>query len=123
MLKDQLKFEDYRSDDRFMEQMRNKCEDRLFTQKEMPFSQIKERAATEVRWQWYHPNQMEALKEDCIKRDKWREVGGYLVKGPCEKEPTSVVVEQIDYNHSTGEFTLKVRGVRGDKGKRKIEHI
>ena len=115
VLKDQLKFEDYRSDDRFMEQMRNKCEDRLFTQKEMPFSQIKERAATEVRWQWYHPNQMEDLKKDCIKRDKWREIGGYLVKGPFEKEPTTVMIEQVNYDHSTSEFTLKVRGIRGDK--------
>jgi len=115
VLKEQLKFEDYQSDDRFMEQMRNKCEDRLFTQKEMTFNQIKERAATEVRWQWYNPTQLEDLKKDCIKKDKWREIGGYLVKGPFAKEPTSVIVEQTDYDHNTGEFMLKVRGVGGDK--------
>lgn len=115
VLAEQLKFEDYKSDDKFLEQMRDKCEKRIFTQKEMTFSQIKERAATEVIWQWYHPDQLETLKKDCLKKDKWREIGGYLVKGPFAKEPTSVTVEQTDYNNETGEFTFKVRGVRGDK--------
>lgn len=115
VLASQLKFEDYKADDRFMEQMRNKCEDRLFTQKDMTFNQIKERAATETIWQWYHPAQLEDLKKDCIKKDKWREIGGYLIKGPFAKEPTSVIVEQTDYDHKTVEFTLKVRGVSGDK--------
>lgn len=115
VLKDTMKFEDYSSNDEFLELMREKCEDWLFTQKEMPFSQIKERAATEIRWQWYHPTQLEDLRKDCIKKDKWREIGGYLVKGPFAKEPTSVVVEQTSYDNDTGEFTLKVRGVGGDK--------
>ena len=115
VLKNEKKFEDYRADDEFMELMRQKCEDRLFTQKEMTFNQIKERAATETIWQWYHPDQLEDLKKDCIKKDKWREIGGYLVKGPFAKEPTSVMVEQTGYDQSTGEFTLKVRGIGGDK--------
>jgi len=115
VLKDQMKFEDYQSDDRFMEQMRNKCEDRLFTQKEMTFNQIKERAATETRWQWYHPNQLDDLKKDSLKKDKWREIGGYLVKGPFEKEPTAVIVEQTNYDLKSKEFTLKVFGRGGDK--------
>lgn len=115
VLESQLKFEDYKSDDRFMEQMRNKCEERLFTQKEMTYQQIKERAAMEIRWQWYHPAQLEDLRRDCIKKDKWREIGGYLVKGPFAKDPTSVIVEQTNYDHQTGEFTLRVRGLRGDK--------
>ncbi len=115
VLKNEKKFEDYRSDDEFMELMRQKCEDRLFTQKEMTFNQIKERAATETIWQWYYPDQLEDLKKDCIKKDKWREIGGYLVKGPFAKEPTSVMVEQTGYDQNTGEFTLKVRGIGGDK--------
>lgn len=115
VLKNEKKFEDYRSDDEFMELLREKCEDRLFTQKEMTFNQIKERAATETIWQWYHPSQLEDLKKDCIKKDKWREVGGYLEKGPFAKEPTSVMVQQTDYDKNTGEFTLKVRGIGGDK--------
>ena len=115
VLESQLKFEDYKSDDRFMENMRCKCEERLFTQKEMTFNQIKERAATEIRWQWYNPIQLDDLRKDCIKKDKWREIAGYVVKGPFAKEPTSVVIEQADYDENTGEFTLKVRGVSGEK--------
>jgi hypothetical protein len=115
VLKNEKKFEDYQSNDMFLELLREKCEDRLFTQKEMTFNQIKERAATETIWQWYHPDQMEGLKKDCIKKDKWREIGGYLVKGPFAKEPTSVMVEQTGYDQNTGEFTLKIRGIGGDK--------
>lgn len=115
VLKSEMKFEDYQSNDKFFEVMRNKCEERLFTQKEMTYNQIKERAATEVRWQWYHPYQLEDLKNDCIKKDKWREIGGYLTKGPFQKEPTTVVVEQLNFDHATSEFNLKVRGVGGDK--------
>ena len=115
VLESQQKFEDYQADDRFMEEMRNKCEDRLFTQKEMTFNQIKERSATEVRWQWYNPAQLDDLKKDCLKKDKWREIGGYVVKGPFSKEPTSVIIEQTNYDPKTAEFTLKVRGVSGDK--------
>lgn len=44
---------------------------------------------------------------DCIKKDKWREINGYLVKGPFEKDPTSVVVEQTSYDEKTQEFTPK----------------
>jgi hypothetical protein len=109
------KFEDYQADDEFMDLMQKKCEQRLFTQKEMTWNQIKERAATEIIWQWYHPSQMEDLRKDCLKKDKWRENGGYLVKGPFAKEPTSVAVEQTYYNEETGEFTLKVRGIHGDR--------
>lgn len=115
VLESELKFEDYKSDDKFMEIMRDKCETRLFTQKEMTFNQIKERAATEIRWAWYAPSQLEDLKKYCIKKDKWREIGGYIVKGPFAKEPTSVAIEQTDYDKNTGDFTLKVRGVQGDK--------
>ena len=113
-LTDSNKFEDYKSDDNFIENMRKKCEDRLFTQNEMPWSQIRERASTETIWQWYHPNQFEDLKKSCLKKDKWREIAGYIQKGPFEKEPTSVSVEQTAYDNETGEFTLKVRPINGD---------
>ena len=107
------KFEDFTSDEAKLETMRQKCERRLFTTKEMPFSQILDRAATETIWQWYHPSQLETLKKDCLKKDKWREIGGYIVKGPFEKDPTSVTVSQTGYNEETGEFTLRVRGIGG----------
>ncbi|AGA67680.1 putative ATPase (AAA+ superfamily) [Desulfitobacterium dichloroeliminans LMG P-21439] len=112
-LTDSSKYEAFSKDDQFLENLRKKCEARLFTIKELPFSQIKERAATTVAWQWYHPDQLESLRLDCIKKDKWREINGYLVKGPFEKDPTSVVVEQTSYDETTQEFTLKIRGIGG----------
>ena len=114
-LKDAMKFDDYTSEDIFIDALRKKCEARIFTQSEMPWSQILERAATETSWQWYHPRQMDELKKKCLANDSWREVGGYIKKGPFEKEPTDVIVEQTDYNEQTGEFTLRVKPVRGDK--------
>ena len=114
-LTDTMKFEDFKSDDDFIESLRKKAEARIFTQKEMPWSQILERTATEESWQWYHPKQMGELKKKCINRDVWREVGDYIKKGPFEKEPTDVTIEQMDYNKQTGEFTLKVKPVRGDR--------
>ena len=112
-LKAAMKYDEFSKDDAFLENLRKKCEARLFTTKEMPFSQIRERAATETSWQWYHPDQLEALRSDCLKKDKWREVGGYLVKGPFPKDPTSVNVTQQNYNEATEEFIYHIKGVGG----------
>jgi len=114
-LKEAMKFEDFQSDEFFIDALRRKAEARIFTQKEMPWNQILERTATEPSWQWYHPKQMDELKKRCLNSDTWREIGGYVVKGPFNKEPTDVSIEQTDYNEQTGEFTLKVKPVRGDR--------
>lgn len=110
-----MKFEDFKSESTYIDALRRKAEARIFTQKEMPWSQILERAATEPSWQWYHPKQMEELKKQCLISDTWREIGGYIAKGPFEKEPTDVIIEQTDYNEQTGTFTLKVKPLRGDR--------
>jgi len=112
-LEDAMKYEKYSKDDGFIETLRKKCEARLFTRKEMTFSEITERAATEPVWQWYHHDQLEVLKDVCIKKDKWREKGGYLVKGPFEKDPTNVVITQSNYDFEKEEFIYNVRGIGG----------
>jgi hypothetical protein len=114
-LKEAMKFEDFSSEDSFIDALRKKAEARIFTQKEMPWGTILERAATETSWQWYKPDQMDTLRKKCLANDTWREIGGYIVKGPFEKEPTDVSIEQTDYNEQTGEFTLKVKPVRGER--------
>jgi hypothetical protein len=113
LLQEAMKYEPFSKEDTFMETLRKKCEARLFTTREMPYSQICDRAATETSWQWYHPDQLDSLKADCLKKDKWREIGGYLVKGPFEKDPTSIAITQTHYNEKTQEFTLHVKGVGG----------
>ena len=114
VLQGAMKFENYSNEDAFMDVMRKKCETRLFTQPSLPWNQIRERAAIEPSWQWYHQAQLDDLKTFCIQRDKWREEGGYIRKGPFPKEPTDVRVEQTYYDHRTHEFTLNVRPIRGD---------
>ncbi len=113
VLRDEMKYEDFSKNDDFLETLRKKCEARLFTTREMTYSQIVSRAATETSWQWYHPGQLDSLKNDCLNKDKWREIGGYLVKGPFEKDPTSVSVTQTGYDEKTNTFTLHVKGVGG----------
>ena len=113
-LKEAQKFQDFTAEDGALETLRKKCESRIFTQKEMTWQQIQERAATETGWQWFHPDQMERLKKYCFTQDSWREIGGYVRKGPFDKEPTEVSVEQIGYDSNTKEFTLRVRPVYGD---------
>lgn len=112
-LADARKFEDFTNDPHKLAILKQKCEVRLFTQKEMRWETILERAATTTNWPILHPSQMNALKEFCFKTDAWRETGGYLQKGPFPKEPTAVQVEQTGYDEKTQEFTLKVHAVNG----------
>ncbi len=112
---DAQKFDDFTTDDAKLETMRKKCEKRLFTTKEMTWEQLLERAATTTAWQWYHPNQFDNLRRNCILKDQWREKNGYLEKGPFAKEPTEVSVNLIDYNETTQTFRLNVHPVHGNK--------
>jgi len=64
---------------------RTKCEDRLFTQKEMRWSDVKERAATNPLWQWHIPRALADLRDDMLKKNIWREHGGYIEKTPFPK--------------------------------------
>lgn len=112
-LKENHKYSDFSREDGFLSTLTRKCEQRLFTQKEMQWSQILDRAATMPSWEWYHPDQMETLRQDALKKDVWREEGGYLQKGPFQLEPTEVQVEDVSYDDETKMFTLRVHGVGG----------
>jgi len=94
---------------------RKKCEDRLFTQKEMRWSDVKERAATNPLWQWHIPTALDNLKEEMLKKGIWRENGGYIDKGPFPKEKTSVQIQELRRDDETGEVILKITPLYGDK--------
>ncbi|MBF0120192.1 MAG: DUF499 domain-containing protein [Desulfobacterales bacterium] len=111
LLLEKQKLTDKPIDDTF----RKKCEDRLFTRKEMRWTEIRDRAATETSWQWHHPNYLNKLREDCISRDIWRERGDYLEKGPFPKEPTSLSISVKGENENTGMTTLRIHPIYGDK--------
>ncbi|AMW32750.1 Predicted ATPase, AAA+ superfamily [Fervidobacterium changbaicum] len=94
---------------------RKKCEDRLFTQKEMRWSDVKERAATNPAWQWHHPSALDKLKDEMLRKGIWREHGGYIEKGPFPKEKTSVQIRELRRDEQTGEVILKIIPLHGDK--------
>ena len=111
LLLEKQKFTDKPEDETF----RKKCEDRLFTRKEMKWSEIRDRAAIEGSWQWHHPNYLSKLKDDCIARDIWRERGDYLEKGPFAKEATTVSISEKGEDENTGKTALRLRPIYGDK--------
>lgn len=94
---------------------RKKCEDRLFTQKEMRWNDVKERAATNPAWQWHIMRALDDLKEDMLKKGIWRENGGYIEKPPFPKEKTEIHVQELRRDNETGEVTLKLLPKYGDK--------
>ena len=99
------------TDDNF----RKKCEDRLFTQKEMRWSDVKDRAATNPVWQWHLPRALDDLKDDMLKKGIWRKHGDYIEKPPFPKEKTKVLVQELRRDDTTGEVTLKLIPQYGDR--------
>ena len=110
VLTDRRKFEKDVSGDTF----RKKCEDRIFTQKQMRFIDIKERAAMDGKWQWHIPSALETLKNNMVSKDIWRENGGYIEKGPFI-EKTQVIIREVYRDSETGEVTLSIKNIYGDK--------
>jgi len=110
-LKEKQKFTDEIGEDK----LRAKCEQRLFSQQVMQWSEVKRRAAMNTRWQWHHPRALDDLKDLLVSRDQWRIEGNYVNKGPFEKEKTSVQVTLWNRDDDTGEVTLKVYPQYGDQ--------
>ena len=111
LLKEKRKF----SNDPIDDTLRRKCEERLFTRKEMRWSEVKERAATETNWAWLHPRTLDNLLADCIQKDLWRELVDYVEKGPFPKESTSVSVTVKSCNEDTNTASLRLHPRYGDK--------
>ncbi len=110
LLEEKMKFTRETSGDIF----RKKCEQRLFTAQVLPWREIKLRAATNTAWNWHHPNALEGLKADCLKKDVWREEGGFIDKGPFPQPQTSVMILDGLRDAETGEVTLRVTPVNSD---------
>ncbi len=93
---------------------RKKCEQRLFTQKQMIWSEVKKRGATYTEWPWHRPDALDRLKNRMLHEDQWREEGNYVNKGPFAPPKTDVRVQEIHRDHETGEVTLRLTPVHGD---------
>lgn len=83
--------------------------------KQMLWSEIRRRAATDPSWMWHHPGALESLKAELIKRDQWRDIGGgYVERGPFPRPPAGVTVQQLFRDADTGEATLRIRPLHAD---------
>jgi hypothetical protein len=82
--------------------------------KEVAWSTIKQRAATDPSWVWHHPDALDNLKDELVKRDVWRQMMGYIDRGPFEKPRTSLQVQVLNRDENTGQATLRIRPLNGD---------
>lgn len=110
LLIDKMKFDT----DINSKEFRDKFEDRIFTQRQMTWNSLKERAATMTAWSWHHPNALDDLKANMLRRDEWTEAGGYLDKEPPAPE-TSLTFREVHEDENTGEVTLKLIPQYGDE--------
>ncbi len=109
-LRDKMKYTEEISGDTFTK----KVEQRLFTQKAMPWSEIKRRAAMNPAWQWHRSDALDKHKDDCRHRGVWREDGNYVEKGPFPKPATTVKVQELSRDENTGVVKLRLTPINGD---------
>lgn len=95
------------------EEFRGMFEDRIFTQRQMTWNNLKERVATITAWPWHNTRALEDLRDDMLRKGIWIETGGYLDKEPPAPE-TSVFVREVSEDKDTGEVTLKIQPQNGD---------
>jgi hypothetical protein len=113
-VKETLKAKQKFTDDVASDSFRKKCEERLFTQKVMPWSEVKKRAATNIKWPWHIPGALDALKTKLVFEDQWREDGGFVEKPPFPMPKTEVRIQEVRRDDNNGKVWLKLTPVNGD---------
>lgn len=111
-LKEKRKFTEDVTSDTFQKYVEGK----LFApQKSAPWSDIKKRAASNTDWLWHKPTALDQLKDMLVSRDLWRVNGDWIEIGPFPPPKTSVSVREISRNDTTGEVSLKLVPLNGDR--------
>ncbi len=111
VLKDKQKYTDDVSGDIF----KKKVEQRLFTTPIMLWSEVKKRAAINSQWQWHRKDALDALKEDLVHKEVWREDdSGYVDRSPPPPKTATVQVQERSRDEDTGTVELKVTPINGD---------
>ncbi len=110
-LREKQKYTDEVTGDTF----RKKIEARLFTQPQMLWSEVKKRAAMNPQWQWHRRDALDALKDELVHKEVWRDDnGGYVDRSPPPPKTTSVQIQERSRDDDTGEVELKVTPIHGD---------
>src|SRR5207249_2219877 len=111
VLKDKQKYTEDVSSDTF----RKKIEARLFTTPTMLWSEVKKRAGMNPQWQWHRCDALDALKDDLVRKEIWREDdAGYVDRSPPPPKITSIQIQERSRNDETGAAELKLTPVHGD---------
>ncbi|MCX7411762.1 MAG: DUF499 domain-containing protein [Planctomycetales bacterium] len=111
VLKEKQKYTEDVSSDTF----RKKVEQRLFTTPVMLWSEIKKRAGINPQWQWHRKDALDALKDDLVHKEVWREDGGnYIDRSPPPPKTTAVQIQERSRDEETGVVELKLTPVNGD---------
>ena len=110
-IREALKAKQKFTEDVTSETFRKKCEQRLFTQPTMLWSEVKKRAATNPMWQWHRTDALDV--QDLVRKEQWREAGGYVEKGPFPEPKTGVQVQEWSRDDETGKVTLKLTPFSG----------
>ena len=111
LLKDKQKYTEDVSSDIF----RKKVEQRLFTTPTMLWSEVKKRAAINPQWQWHRRDALDALKDDLVHKEVWREDdAGYVDRSPPPPKTTGVQVQERARDEDTGALEWRVTPVNGD---------
>jgi hypothetical protein len=110
-LRDKEKFTDDVAGDTF----RKKIETRLFTQPQMLWSEVKKRAAINPQWQWHRRDALDALKDELVHKEIWREdASGYVDRSPPPPKTSAVQIQERSRDDDTGEVELKLTPVHAD---------
>jgi hypothetical protein len=90
--------------------------DRLWSgAKEIPWNEVKMRAATDPSWIWHLPRVLDDVRTAMIQRDQWRDIGnGFVERGPFPPPRPAVQVLVLTRDDQTGEVTLRVKPLHGD---------
>lgn len=111
MLRDKQKYTEDVSSDIF----RKKVEQRLFTTPVMLWSEIKKRAAINPQWQWHRRDALDALREDLVHKEMWREDdAGYVDRSPPPTKTTTIQYQERSRDEDTGVVELRLTPVNGD---------
>ncbi len=83
--------------------------------KDIPWNEVKARAATDPSWVWHHPRALDDVRAEMIRRDQWRDIGnGFVQRGPFPPPRPAVQVQVLSRDEQTGEVTLRVKPLHGD---------
>lgn len=83
--------------------------------KEAAWAEIKRRAATDPSWGWHHPRALDDLRDELIRRDLWRDLGGgFVQRGPFPPPKPGVTVQQLSRDPQTGEVKLRIKPLHAD---------